>query len=221
MSEEHKFVTLDYREYPVEEMKQRAEAFYKDMDRRRTVRDYTDREVPLEVIENAVRTAGTAPSGAHKQPWTFVLVRDPEIRQKVREAAEVEEKESYQHRMPQTWLDDLAPLGTDWHKPFLTTCPAFIVVFAQNYAVEEGAKKKHYYVQESVGIAVGMLIAALHNAGVATLTHTPSPMGFLGEILERPDNERAYMLLALGYPVSDCQVPDLERKGLEEILHVV
>ena len=218
---DHPFVPLDYREYPVEEMRRRARAFYEDMNRRRTVRDYAPREVPREVIEDAVRAAGTAPSGAHKQPWTFVLVRDAEVRRKIREAAEAEEKESYEHRMPQSWLDDLAPLGTDWHKPFLTTCPSLLVIFAQSYALEDGVKKKHYYVQESVGIAVGMLIAALHHAGVATLTHTPSPMGFLGEILERPDNERAYMLLALGYPTEDCEVPALERKPLDDILRIV
>ncbi len=164
--------------------------------------------------------AGTAPSGAHKQPWHFVLVGDPETKARIREAAEIEEKESYESRMPAEWLADLAPLGTDWHKPFLTTCPWLVVVFARVYGLEAntGVKSKHYYVQESVGIAVGFLLAALHQAGLATLTHTPSPMGFLAEILKRPKNERAYMLIAAGYPEKGCQVPDLRRKPLEDIL---
>lgn len=199
-------------------MAQRAESFYKEMDRRRTVREYSDRPVPAEIIRNAILTAGTAPSGAHKQPWTFAMIGDASIKEKVREAAEIEERENYQRRMPESWLQDLAPLGTDENKPFLTTCPWLIVIFAQAWAPgPNGEKLKHYYVNESVGIATGMLLAALHHAGLATLTHTPSPMGFLQKILGRPDHERAYMLIAVGYPKEGCQVPDISRKTIDEI----
>ncbi len=218
----HKFVPLEFTEYPQDEMKRRAEAFYEAINRRRSVRHFSDRTVAREIVRDAIHAAGTAPSGAHKQPWHFVMVGDAETKQGIREAAEVEERESYEHRMPQPWLDDLAPLGTDWHKPFLTTCPWLIVIFAKTYGVdEEGGKRKHYYVQESVGIATGMLLTALHLAGLATLTHTPSPMGFLHKILKRPENERAYMLIAVGYPEAGCRVPDLRRKPLEEILNEV
>ena len=213
------FVPLEFKTFPEDEMLSRAHDFYTDMNRRRSVREFSEREVPREIVETAVLTAGTAPSGAHKQPWTFALVADPEIKQKVREAAEVEEHENYQRRMPESWLKDLEPLGTDEHKPFLTACPWIIVVFAQAWGTDEsGAKTKHYYVNESVGIATGMLLAALHRSGLATLTHTPSPMGFLHKILGRPDNERAYMLIALGYPERGCTVPDLQRKPLEQIV---
>ncbi len=214
------FVALDFTEYPEDEMIRRSRQLHEEMSRRRTVRQFSDRAVPREIVEQAILTAGTAPSGAHKQPWQFVLVADPEVKQKIRQAAEIEEKESYEHRMPPMWLEDLEPLGTDWHKPFLTVCPWLIVVFAQTYGLDgsDGSKRKHYYVQESVGIALGFLIAALHHAGLATLTHTPSPMGFLREILKRPKNEKAYMLLALGYPEEGCEVPDLRRNSLAEIL---
>ena len=216
------FVELEFTEYPPDEMRARARAFYEEMSRRRTVRDYAERAVPREIVLDAVRTAGTAPSGAHKQPWTFVLVGDPAVKQRIREEAEREEKESYEHRMSPEWLDDLEPLGTDWHKPFLTTCPWLVVVFAQGYGLDEsGKKRKHYYVQESVGIAVGMLLAALHHAGLATLTHTPSPMGFLRTVLKRPENERAYMLIAVGYPAPGCRVPALRRKPLDAVLEEV
>ncbi len=217
---DHPFVPLEFQEFTVDESKQRAHEFYENLNRRRTVRHYSDREVPAELVEDAIRAAGTAPSGAHKQPWHFAMIGDAGMKRTIREAAEVEEKESYESRMPQSWLDDLAPLGTDWHKPFLTTCPWLVVVFAEAYREEaDGAgKAKNYYVQESVGIAVGFLLAALHNAGLATLTHTPSPMGFLQRILKRPKNERAYMLIAVGYPEDGCKVPKLERKPLEEIL---
>jgi nitroreductase len=178
------------------------------------------RPVPRELVERAISTAATAPSGAHKQPWRFVLVGDPAVKQRIREAAEVEEKESYERRMPESWLEALAPLGTDWHKPFLTVCPWLVVVFAEAFGSDPdtGEKRKNYYVQESVGIALGFLLAALHHTGLATLTHTPSPMGFLQNILNRPNNERAYMLVAVGYPEKGCRVPQLERKGLDEIL---
>ena len=215
---EHPFVPLDFVRYPESEMAQRARDFYLEMDRRRTVREYEPTPVPAEVVRDAIRTASTAPSGAHKQPWTFAMVGDSEIKAKIREAAEIEEKENYQRRMPESWLQDLAPLGTDEHKPFLTICPWLVVVFAQAWSPgDDGDKKKHYYVNESVGIATGMLLAALHHAGLATLTHTPSPMGFLQKILGRPEHERAYMLIAVGYPKEGCEVPDLERKPFEEI----
>ena len=213
------FVPLEFKTFSEDEMLSRAHDFYADMNRRRSVREFSGREVPREIVETAILTAGTAPSGAHKQPWTFALIGNPEIKQKVREAAEVEEHENYQRRMPESWLKDLEPLGTDEHKPFLTACPWIIVVFAQAWGTDEsGEKTKHYYVNESVGIATGMLLAALHRSGLATLTHTPSPMGFLHKILGRPDNERAYMLIALGYPEGGCKVPDLQRKPLEQIV---
>lgn len=216
------FVPLDFRTFPEDEMLARVREFYQDLNRRRTVREYSDRPVPREIVQQAILAAGTAPSGAHKQPWTFVLVGDPAVKAKIREAAEIEEKENYTRRMPEAWLKDLAPLGTDENKPFLTTCPWFIVIFAQLWGLgANGEKNKHYYVNESVGIATGMLLAALHRAGLATLTHTPSPMGFLHKILERPENERAYMLIALGYPKKGCKVPDLQRKSLEQIVVVV
>ena len=221
MPGEHPFVPLEFEEFPEQEMRRRAREFFERMDRRRSVRNFSDRPVPKEILEHAIRTAGTAPSGAHKQPWHFALVGDPKIKGEIQTAAEAEERESYEHRMPKAWLEDLEPLGTDWHKPFLSTCPWLIVVFSQSFGVvegEPGAKRKHYYVQESVGISVGMMLAALHVAGLATLTHTPSPMGFLQQILGRPENERAYMLIAAGYPESGCKVPDLTRKRLEDIL---
>ena len=219
---EHRFVPLDFTAYPAAEMERRARGFYEEMKRRRTVRHFSPRPVVRSIVEQAVLTAGTAPSGAHKQPWHFVLVGDAEVKKRIREAAEIEEKEGYERRMPQAWLDDLAPLGTDWRKPFLTTCPWLLIVLARVYDLaEDGSKRKHYYVQESVGIAVGFLLAALHHAGLATLTHTPSPMGFLPRILNRPDNERAFVLVALGYPEEGCQVPELEREHVDTILSVV
>jgi nitroreductase len=220
---ERPFEPLQFTEYSPEEMDRRAAGFYEEMSRRRSVRDFSDRPVDRRIVENAVGTAGTAPSGAHKQPWQFVLVGDADVKARLREAAEAEERESYEHRMPQSWLDDLEPLGTDWHKPFLTTCPWLVVVFAEQFAEDRatGAKRKHYYVQESVGIAVGFLLAALHHAGLATLTHTPSPMGFLQKVLNRPNNERAYMLIAVGYPAENCTVPAIRRKPLDSILSVV
>jgi len=218
------FVPLEFEEVPERVMRRRARRFFELMRRRRSVRHFSDRSVPREVVELAIRTAGTAPSGAHKQPWHFVLIGDPRVKREIRRAAEAEERESYERRMPKAWLEDLAPLGTDWRKPFLTTCPWLVAVFAQPHGVPsapEAEKPKHYYVQESVGIAVGILLAALHVSGVATLTHTPSPMGFLREILGRPEHERAYMLIALGYPAPGCRVPDLRRKSFEEISTIV
>lgn len=189
------------------------------MSERRTIRFFSDEPVEFELISNAVQAAALAPSGANQQPWHFVVVSDPEIKRQLRIAAEAEEKESYEHRMPGEWLDALAPLGTDWHKPFLETAPYLIVVFRVDYGLAaEDRKVKHYYVQESVGIACGFLLAALHHAGLATLTHTPSPMGFLAEILQRPKNERPFLLIPVGYPASDATVPDISKKPLGEVM---
>lgn len=201
-----------------DEMRARARSFYEDVRRRRSVRDYSDRPIPPEVIEDCLRAAGTAPSGAHMQPWHFVVVRDPEIKRRIRVAAEAEEREFYANRAPPEWLAALERLGTDANKPFLETAPCLIAIFARSYGVDdEGERRKHYYVQESVGIATGLLITALHHAGLVTLTHTPSPMGFLSSILERPDNERPFLLLVAGYPAPGAKVPDIDRKPLEEI----
>ena len=216
---EARFIPLPgYREYPAAEMKQRAQAFFEEVNRRRTVRQFSDRPVPRGVIEQCLRAAGTAPSGANRQPWHFVVVSDPDVKRRIREAAEREEHEFYEHRAPADWLEALAPLGTDENKPFLETAPYLIVVFAERYANgPDGHRLTNYYVTESVGLATGLLIAALHHSGLATLTHTPSPMGFLGEILGRPDNERAFLLLVVGYPAADAVVPDIRRKPLEQI----
>ncbi len=199
----------------------RAEEFYENLNRRRTVRDFSDRDFPFELIEKAILTAGTAPSGAHMQPWRFVAVRDSVIKSKIREAAEKEEFESYNKRMSDKWLKRLAPLGTDEHKPFLEIAPYLIVVFRINSVGEGEEKEPTYYSQESVGIAVGMLLASLHNSGLATLTHTPSPMKFLQEILGRPKNEIPYVLIPVGYPAENAKVPDLKRKSLDEIMTVI
>ncbi len=212
------FIPLAFHSYPPDEMQQRAADFYAEMRTRRTVRQFSDRPVPRPIIEDCLRTAGTAPSGANKQPWHFVVVSETAVKHRIREAAEAEEREFYNRRAPQDWLDDLAPLGTDPNKPFLDSAPYVIAVFAQRYGLlPDGSTTKHYYVQESVGIAVGLLIAALHHAGLATLTHTPSPMDFLAEILERPANERAYLLLVTGYPTEDATVPAITKKPLGEI----
>ena len=198
----------DYREYPVEEMRRRAREFYRDIARRRTVREFDSRPVPREVIEQCLLAAGTAPSGANQQPWHFTVITDPGTKRRIREAAEAEEREFYEHRAPQEWLDALAPLGTDPDKPFLEQAPVLISIFAQKYGVrEDGTKFSHYYVPESVGIATGFLLTALHHAGLATLTHTPNPMKFLNEICGRPSHERATILLVVGYPAPGCRVP--------------
>jgi nitroreductase len=207
-----------WREYPVDEMRRRAADFYADLARRRTIRDFSDRPVPREIVEDCLRAAGTAPSGANLQPWHFAVVGDPAIKARVRVAAEEEEREFYEKRAPKEWLEALAPLGTDERKPFLETAPWLIAIFAQSYGVTpDGGKVKHYYATESVGIATGMLITALHHAGLATLTHTPSPMGFLNGILGRPKNERPFLLLVAGYPSEDVRVPDISRKSLSSI----
>lgn len=207
-----------YRSYPPEEMRARARAFRQELDRRRTVRDYSPRPVDREVIKECLRAAGSAPSGANLQPWHFVVVSDPEVKREIRVAAEKEEKAFYEERAPEAWLEALEPLGTGPEKPFLETAPYLIAIFAQNYGLrDDGSRVKHYYTSESVGIATGMLITALHHAGLATLTHTPSPMGFLSEILERPSNERAFLLLVVGHPAEDARVPDIDKKPLEDI----
>ena len=215
---DYKTVPLaDYREYPVEEMRQRVERFYTDMARRRTVREFSDRPVPRDIIETALRAAGTAPSGANLQPWHFVVIGAAETKKKIREAAEAEEREFYEHRASPEWLAALEPLGTDSSKPFLETAPCLIAVFLQKYGrLDDGRKVKHYYPTESTGLATGILITALHQAGLATLTHTPSPMKFLNEILGRPVSERPFLLLVVGYPADDARVPDIERKDLHE-----
>lgn len=214
-----RFIPLDtHVEYSPEEMLRRAADFRKRAARRRTVREYCDRPVPRAVIEECVRAAGTAPSGANHQPWHFVVVSDPEVKARIRVAAEQEERAFYGGGAPQEWLDALAALGTDEHKPFLETAPYLIAIFAERYMLRpDGGKVKNYYVQESVGIATGILITGLHNAGLATLTHTPSPMNFLNKILDRPPSERPFLLLVAGYPAKDARVPAIHRKPLEEI----
>lgn len=213
------FVPLEWPdEKSPEEMQQCALEFYQQMRTRRTVRDFSPRPVPEEVIRQALLTAGTAPNGANRQPWHFVVVEDAEVKKQIRQEAEKEEREFYQHRAPKEWLDALAHLGTDENKPFLETAPYLIVIFAQSYEIgESGQKIKNYYVQESVGIATGFLIAALHQAGLATLTHTPSPMNFLNRLCGRPDNERPYLILVTGYPAEDARVPRISKKSLDEI----
>jgi nitroreductase len=198
-------------------MRDRLNAFYKDMKKRRTVRDFSDRPVPLDIIKQALRTAGTAPSGANLQPWHFTVVSGPETKRKIRIAAEEEEKEFYEHRASPEWLRALEPLGTDTHKPFLEMAPCLIAVFLQKFGfLPDGTKVKHYYPVQSTGLAAGILITALHQAGLVCLTHTPSPMGFLNEILDRPKSERPFLLLVVGYPAKDATVPDLLRKPLED-----
>ena len=212
----------EYREYPIEEMRQRLADFYADISRRRTVREFADRAVPRDIIESALLAANTAPSGANLQPWHFAVVSGAKTKKRIREAAEVEEREFYEHRASAEWLKALEPLGTDSNKPFLETAPYLIAVFLQKYGqLEDGTKVKHYYPTESTGLATGILITALHHAGLATLTHTPSPMKFLNEILGRPTSERPFLLLVVGYPADDAEVPDIKRKPLEDFTSFV
>lgn len=199
-------------------MKNRAVSFRKEMQRRRTVRQFSDKSVPLEIIEECLLTAGTAPNGANLQPWHFIVVSDPKVKHEIRVAAEDEEKEFYNRRAPQEWLEALAPLGTDEHKPFLETAPYLIAIFGKNHSqLADGRNVKNYYVSESVGIATGMLITAIHNAGLVSLTHTPSPMGFLNQILNVPSDEKPFLLLVTGYPADDAEVPVIQKKSLGEI----
>jgi len=213
------FKKLQFTERSEFEMENLSRSFLNELIKRRTVREFSDRPVPIEIIENCIKAAGSAPSGANKQPWHFVIVKDSQVKKKIRKAAEKEEKEFYGHRATKEWLEDLNQFGTDWHKPFLEIAPYLIVVFRQIYNLEpDGKHRKNYYVNESVGIASGFLLAALHNAGLVTLTHTPSPMNFLRDILKRPENERAYLLIPVGYPAKDAQVPQIAKKSFKEII---
>ena len=204
-----------------DEIVERSRAYYEMMDKRRSIRVFSDKAVPFEVVENIIKTASSAPSGAHKQPWTFCVISDLDIKKQIRKAAEEEEYTNYNGRMSEEWLDDLKVFGTDWHKPFLEIAPYLIIVFKKAYNFEDNNQKsKNYYVNESVGIACGFLIAAIHQAGLVTLTHTPSPMNFLQKILHRPENERPYLLIPVGYPAENVEVPNIERKGLEDVMVV-
>jgi len=218
MTRTNPFIPLPFIRFPVAQSLQRAQAFYEEMNRRRTTRHFSTEPVPRELIEYAIRTAGTAPSGAHQQPWTFVVVGDPELKRRMREAAEAEEHLNYHGRMPPDWLEALAPLGTDEHKPHLTDAPWIVVLFRQAHGLApDGTRRSFYYTQESCGIAAGLFIAAVHHMGLVTLTHTPSPMGFLSELLGRPENERAFLVMPVGYPAADANVPDIRRKPLDAI----
>lgn len=218
MSTTHPFIPLLHQRIPLEESLERGQAFRAEMDRRRTTRHFSTDAVPRALIELAIHTAGTAPSGAHQQPWTFVAISNAELKQRIRAAAEGEEREFYSGRAPADWIEALAPLGTDEHKPHLTDAPWLVVVFRKAHGLgPSGEKTTYYYTQESVGIAVGFFIAAIHHMGLVTLTHTPNPMGFLADLLGRPQNERAYLIMPVGYPAAGARVPDIKRKPLDEI----
>ncbi|WP_103072574.1 nitroreductase family protein [Aquimarina sediminis] len=214
----YKHISYQSDTFSEKEMVLKSKSFHEWLDKRRSVRDFSDTPVPKEVIENLIRSASTAPSGAHKQPWTFCAISNPALKTKIRKEAEVEEKENYENRMSERWKKDLEPLDTNMNKPFLEIAPWLIIAFKKVYEFEEdGGKHNNYYVNESIGIACGMLISAIHNAGLVTLTHTPSPMNFLAKILDRPSNERAFLLLPVGYPKFPAYVPDLDRKGLDQM----
>ncbi|MEP0265226.1 nitroreductase family protein [Dokdonia sp.] len=214
----YKHIAYQPEHIPEDKLVEKSQSFYSWLDTRRSVRDFSDTPVPKQVIENLIKSASTAPSGAHKQPWTFCAISNPILKTKIRKEAEIEEKESYENRMSERWKEDLAPLATDMHKPFLETAPWLIIAFKKVYEFGENKEKyNNYYVNESIGIACGMLISAIHNAGLVTLTHTPSPMNFLAKTLNRPSNERAFLLLPVGYPKLPTYVPDLKRKGLDEM----
>ena len=215
------FQKLDFNRLSESDMIFRPQSFYSDIVKRRTVRDFSSKEVPFEIIKNAVKSASSAPSGANKQPWHFVIVKDPKVKIKIRDAAEEEEKKFYEHRAPEEWLKDLNQFGTNWEKSFIETAPYLVVVFKINYDLDGEKRTKNYYVNESVGIASGFLLAALHQSGLATLTHTPSPMGFLEKILERPKNERAVLLIPVGYPAKDSRVPILKKKDMNSICTII
>lgn len=212
------FIPYDALRFTQEEQLTRARDFHELCERRRSVREFSPRPVPRELLDALLRTAGTAPSGANKQPWRFVVVTDPGMKKEIRTAAEKEERESYEHRMPREWLDDLAALGTDWHKEFLEVAPALIAIFSVEYDRADDKVRKHYYVKESVGLAAGFLLAAIHNAGLVSLTHTPSPMDFLRTILGRPSNERPFLLIPVGYPAEGVTVPDIRRKAPDQFI---
>lgn len=223
LRERHPFVPLDFDRLPEEEMRRRGEDFRRLMERRRSVRMLSDEPVPFDLVTTAIRIASTAPSGAHHQPWRFVVTGDPAVRRRIREAAEAEERTNYEDgRINDEWRRELEPLGTDWHKEFLEFAPWIVVLFEERYGVrDDGSKRHHYYVKESCGIAAGMFVTALHQMGLATLTHTPSPMRFLTTLLGRPENERPFVLFPVGYPEPGCLVPDLRRKSLDDVLAVV
>lgn len=214
----YKFIPYPSKTISEEDLQFRSEKFKSEMDRRRSVRFFSESYVPKQVIENLIMTASSAPSGAHKQPWTFCAISDPEMKSNIRKAAEKEEYLNYHGRMPESWIQDLLPLGTDWKKEFITTAPWLIVMFKKSYDFTPYGKKKNYYVNESIGIAAGILIAAIHKSGLATLTHTPSPMDFLQKILKRPKNEKAYLLLPVGFPAKSATVPNLKRKSVNEVI---
>ena len=215
------FQKLDHKPLPEAEMIHRSQSFLANILKRRTIRDFSDKPVPVDIITNAVKAASSAPSGANKHPWHFVIVKDLEIKKEIRIAAEKEEKAFYKHRATDDWLKDLNQFGTDWHKPFLEIAPYLIIVFKKHYDLEGEKKKKNYYVNESVGIAAGFLLIALHNAGLVTLTHTPSPMGFLEKILDRPKNEKAILLIPVGYPALDAEVPQLTKKSFGAVCNIL
>ena len=223
LAAEFPFVPLEFERHPVDEMRRRARQFHELMNRRRSVRMLSDEPVPIDLIEMAIRAASTAPSGAHHQPWQFVVVGDPAVKRRIREAAEAEERTNYENgRINDEWRRELAPLGTDWHKEFVEIAPWIVVLFEERYGVtDDGGRRHHYYVKESCGIAAGIFITALHHMGLATLTHTPSPMAFLTKLLSRPDNERPFVLFPIGYPEPGCLVPDLERKPLDRVMTIV
>ena len=215
---EGKFIPFISQDLSEEEMLHKSKENFAFMDTRRSIREFSDKPVPKEILENIIKAASTAPSGAHKQPWSFCLVGSAEIKTKIKLAAEEEEKENYSRRMSERWIKDLNPFGTNWRKPFLEIAPWLIVVFKRIYETVDGEKRNNYYVGESVGIATGMLLSAIHTAGLCSLTHTPSPMNFLAEVLNRPENERAYLLIPVGYPAKDTKVPDITRKSLKEVI---
>jgi len=218
METKHPFIPYEPLDYTEKEMIEKSASFYQFMDKRRSVRDFSDKPILRDVIENIIKTASTAPSGAHKQPWTFCVISNAELKSKIRELAEEEEKKSYGGRMSERWIKDLEPLGTTWVKEFIDVAPYIIVVMKRVYEHDDDEKYNNYYVNESVGLASGFLIAAIHNAGLVTLTHTPSPMNFLIKALNRPENERPFLLLPVGYPKEEAQVPDIHRKELEDVV---
>ena len=217
-SNKHPFIPYKRESFSDDEMIKRSKNFYAWADERRSVRDFSSKPVPKEVLENIIMTASTAPSGAHKQPWTFCLISNDELKSKLRELAEEEEKKSYGGRMSESWLKDLEPLGTDWVKEFIDIAPWIVIVMKKAYDLEDGEKKNNYYVNESVGLASGFLLMAIHNAGLVALTHTPSPMNFIAKALERPENERPFLLIPVGHPAEDAEVPDLVRKSTDEVI---
>ena len=215
---EAKFIPYNKQSYSEAETLTRSVEHLSYMDKRRTVRDFSSEPIPKQILENIIMAASTAPSGAHKQPWTFCVVTNPELKSKIKAAAEEEEYESYNGRMPEDWLEDLSYLGTDWHKPFLETAPALIIVFRKSYDLIDGKKRNNYYVTESVGLACGFLLEAIHYCGLVALTHTPSPMNFLTKLLNRPENEKPFLLIPIGYPTENTMVPDLKRKDENEVI---